>query len=281
MVGSALRHFLTTGGHEVTPVVRNHTGDENAVLWQPLTGQIDAAGLAGVDAVVHLADENIGDGRWTAARRKRILESRIKGTRLLAETLANMPNPPDVLVSASVIGYYGSRRDNLLDENSEPGDDFLTEVVQPAIDAGIRVVILHFGVILTLAGGTLARLHLPFQMGAGGVIGSGQQYLSWITVNDALGVINHALMNDDMRGVYNAVAPNPVTNKMFTHTMGKVMRRPTIAPLPAFAIKLAFGEMGESLLLASQKVSAQKLQASGYEFLYPEIEGALRHLLGR
>lgn len=288
MVGSALRHFLTTGGHEVTPIVRHHSGDENAVLWQPLAGEIDAAGLASVNAVVHLAGEKIGDGRWTAARKKRILESQVKGTRLLAEMLANMANPPEVLVSASAIGYYGSRPDNLLDENGEPGDDFLAEVVQeweaalqPAIDAGIRVVILRFGVILTLAGGMLARLQLPFQLGAGGVIGSGKQYLSWMTLDDVLGVINHALLNDDLRGVYNAVSPNPVTNKTFTRTMGKVMRRPAIAPLPAFAIKLIFGERGVSLLLADRNVSSRKLQDTGYQFLYPDLDGALRHVLGR
>ncbi|MCI0714065.1 MAG: TIGR01777 family oxidoreductase [Chloroflexi bacterium] len=288
MVGSALRHFLTTGGHKVTPIVRHHTGDENAVLWQPLAGEIDSKGLEDVNAVVHLAGESIGDERWTAARKKRILESRIKGTRLLAETLANMANPPGVLVSASAIGYYSSRHGNLLDENSDSGDDFLAEVVreweaalQPAVDAGMRVVILRFGVMLTLAGGMLARLHLPFRMGAGSVIGSGEQYLSWTTLDDVLGVINHSLLNDDMGGTYNAVTPNPVTNKTFTHTMGKVMHRPTLVPLPAFAIKWAFGEMGDSLLLANQKVSSQKLQDSGYEFLYPEIEEALRHVLGR
>jgi uncharacterized protein (TIGR01777 family) len=288
MVGTALRHFLTTGGHEVTRIVRGNAGDDDAVRWQPTGDEIDVQSLQGVNAVVHLAGENIAGGRWTDARKKRIRQSRWEGTRLLAEALASMETPPDVLVSASAIGYYGTRGDELLGENSGPGDDFLAGVVQeweaalqPAIDAGIRVVKLRFGVILSLVDGVLSRLHLPFKMGAGGVVGSGTQYMSWIALDDVLGVINHALLNDEMCGVYNTVAPNPVTNKAFTKAMGTVMRRPTLAPLPAFAVKLAFGEMGESLLLVSQKVSSEKLQATGYEFLYPEIEGALHHALGQ
>lgn len=288
MLGSALRHFLTTGGHKVTRVVREPVDDGNTVLWDPKQEQFNPAALAGVDAVVHLAGENIGESRWSEARKQRILESRIKGTRLLAETLAAMPEPPKVLISASAIGVYGDRGDEWLNEASTTGDDFLSEVVQawesalqPAIDAGIRVVKLRFGVILSLAGGMMSRLHLPYQMGVGGVVGSGDQYLSWIAIDDVIGIINHALLNEQVSGLYNAVAPQPVTNRAFTKTMGHVMNRPTIFPLPGFVVKLVFGEMGESLLLYGQRVSSQKLQQTGYKFLYPELESALRHVLGR
>lgn len=288
MIGSELSAFLSTGGHNVMSIVRSKPTGENEIFWQPSDETLQVSDLPGVDALVHLAGESIASGRWTEERKRRILESRVKGTSLLAKRLAAMKNPPKVVISASAIGYYGKCGAEIVSEDSAPGDDFLADVVQawedawqPAVDAGIRVVKLRFGIVLSLAGGVLAKMHLPFQMGAGGIIGNGQQYMSWVALDDLLGIINHALFNAEMEGVYNAVAPQPVTNKKFTKTMGKVMHRPTFAPLPTPAVKLMFGEMGELLLLGGQNVSAQKLVDTGYEFLYPRLEPALQHALGK
>lgn len=288
MVGSELRAFLSTGGHEPISVVRSKPASASEIYWEPMGGELSADDLAGVDALIHLAGESIASGRWTDERKRRILESRVQGTQLLAETLAAMENPPKVVISASAVGYYGTRGDTWVDETSASGDDFLADVVQawedawqPAIDAGIRVVKLRFGIILSLAGGVLDRMHLPFQMGAGGVIGSGKQYMSWIALDDVLGIINHALFTENMAGAYNTVAPNPVTNREFTKIMGSVMKRPTIASLPGAVVKIMFGEMGEALLLGGQRVSAQKILNTGYEFLYRDLENALKHVLGQ
>ncbi len=286
LVGSELVPFLTTGGHQVTRVVRGDAG-EGELAWNPETGQFDAD-LEGIDAVVHLAGENIANRRWNAAQKKRIRDSRVDGTRVLCENLARMTTPPKVLVSASAIGYYGSRGDQLLDESSSAGSGFLAEVsqeweaaTQPAREAGIRVVNLRFGIILSPRGGALAKVLTPFKLGGGGIVGNGRQYWSWISIDDAVGAVHHAIMTDSLSGPVNAVAPNAVTNHEFTKTLGRVLSRPTLVPLPAFAARLALGEMANELLLASTRVEPKQLSDSAYEFRHCQLEDALRHLLGR
>lgn len=289
LVGSALVPFLSTGGHRVVRVVRSvPKPGEDAVHWDPQTGQLDPASLEGLDAVVHLAGENIAAGRWTAEQKARIQDSRVKSTGLLCETLAKLSQPPKVLVCASAIGYYGNRGDETLYEDSPAGSGFLAEVckaweaaTQPASQAGIRTVLLRIGVVLSPAGGALAKMLLPFKMGLGGVIGSGNQYWSWIGVDDVLGAVHHALMTAGLAGAVNAVAPQPATNTEFTKTLGRVLGRPTFLPLPGFAARLALGEMADDLLLASTRVEPRKLVATGYSFRQPALEGALRHLLGK
>ena len=289
LVGSALVPFLTTGGHRVVRVVRSapQSGD-GAVQWDPQAGQLDPASLEGLDAVVHLAGENIAAGRWTAEQKARIRDSRVRSTGLLCETLAKLSQPPKVLVCASAIGFYGNRGDETLDEDSPAGSGFLAEVceaweaaTQPASQAGIRTALLRIGVVLSPAGGALAKLLLPFKMGVGGVVGSGKQYWSWIGVDDVVGAVHHVLMTDGFDGVVNVVAPQSATNKEFTQTLGRVLGRPTLLPLPGFAARLALGEMADDLLLASTRVEPKKLVETGYIFRHPELEDVLRHLLGK
>ncbi len=289
LVGSELVPFLTADGHRVVRLVRSapKPGDD-AVHWDPQAGQLDPASLEGLDAVVHLAGENIAAGRWTAEQKARIRDSRVKSTGLLCETLAKLSQPPKVLVSASAIGVYGNRGNETLHEDSPAGSGFLAQVceaweaaTQPASQAGIRTALLRIGMVLSPAGGALAKLVLPFKMGLGGVVGSGNQYWSWIGVDDVVGAIYHALMTDGLDGVVNVVTPQPATNREFTKTLGRVLGRPTFLPLPGFAARLALGEMADDLLLASTRVEPKKLVKTGYPFRHPELESALRHLLGR
>ncbi|MDZ4848050.1 MAG: TIGR01777 family oxidoreductase [Pirellulaceae bacterium] len=286
LVGSTLVPMLTTGGHTVTKLVRRAPGEGEAT-WDP-QGKSDASSLEGIDAVVHLAGESIAASRWSAKVKDRIRSSRVQGTRALCESLAKMKSPPRVLVCASAIGYYGDRGDEILTEDSVAGQGFLADVAQeweaatqPASAAGIRVVNLRFGVILSPKGGALAKMLLPFKLGIGGRVGSGKQYWSWISIDDAAGAVHHALMTDSLSGPVNGVAPNPVTNLEFTTTLGRVLRRPTIVPIPVSAARLALGEMADALLLASVRVEPKKLIRTGYEFRQPTLETAFRHLLGK
>jgi len=289
LVGSALAPFLTTGGHRVTRLVRSppRSGDD-ALQWNPEANAIDAAGLEGLDGVVHLAGEPIAGGRWTAAKRTRILDSRVKSTRLLARTLAQLRQPPRALVCASAIGFYGSRGAEVMTEESPPGEGFLADVCQaweeatvPAAQAGIRVVHLRLGVVLSTAGGALTTMLPPFQLGVGGVLGPGTQYVSWIGLDDVLGAILHGLTSETVRGAVNAVAPTPVTNRIFTRVLGRVLHRPTLLPVPAAAARLALGEMADEMLLASTRVDPARLRETGFVFRHPDLEVALRHTLGR
>jgi uncharacterized protein (TIGR01777 family) len=286
LIGRALVPFLTTGGHAVTRLVRGRPG-EGEVAWDPARGALDAAALPALDAAVHLAGESIADGRWTTAKKRRILESRVASTRLVAETLAALPHRPRVLVCASAIGIYGDRGAEVVDERAAPGTGFLADVCRaweaaadPARAAGIRVVHVRFGVVLSAAGGALATMLLPFRMGLGGVVGAGTQYLSWIALDDAVGAVHVALAREALAGPLNAVAPHPVTNREYTRTLGAVLGRPTVVPLPAFAARLALGEMADALLLASTRVEPRVLREAGYAFRFPDLEPALRHLLG-
>jgi uncharacterized protein (TIGR01777 family) len=287
LVGSTLVPLLTTGGHTVTTLVRRKAA-KSEVSWDPNAESFDASPLDGIDAVVHLAGENIAAARWSAKVKEKIRNSRVQGTRVLCEALAKMQSPPKVLVCASAIGFYGHRGSEELTEESSAGIGFLADVAreweeatQSARDAGIRVVNLRFGVILSLKDGALAKMLLPFKLGAGGRVGNGQQYWSWISVDDAAGAISHALMTDSLWGPVNAVAPNAVTNAEFTKTLGRVLKRPTIIPMPAFAARLALGEMADDLLLASIRVQPEQLQRLEYEFRHPTLEIALRHLMGK
>jgi uncharacterized protein len=286
LIGSALVSSLTSTGHAVTRLVRSPPKPgERAAYWDPMAGTIEASAFEGVDAVVHLAGENIAT-RWTAEKKRKIRDSRVRGTQVLCEALAQLAAPPKTLVSASAIGYYGDRGDAILTEDSGPGTGFLAEVcraweaaTEPAQRSGIRVVQLRLGVVLSAAGGALAKMLPPFRLGLGGVLGTGQQYMSWIALDDVIGTIQHAILTDALQEPANAVAPQAVTNREFTKTLGQVLGRPTLFPMPAFAARLMFGEMADALLLASARVQPAKLLAAGYSFRYPELEAALRHVL--
>lgn len=290
LVGTQLASALSQGGHQVARLVRDAaqaaSGD---VVWNPKSGEIDASALESFDAVVNLAGESIASGRWTARKKAEIRESRVAATRRLAGALAGLSPRPRVLINASAIGYFGDRGDERLDETSASGSgDFLSEVcrdwesaTEPAVRAGVRVVLARFGVILSSKGGALAKMLLPFKLCLGGKIGSGRQWMSWIAIDDVVGAIIHALDHSDLRGPVNVVAPQAVTNAEYTKALGRVLSRPTIFPMPALAARTAFGQMGDELLLASQRVQPAKLLASGYAFKYPALEGALRHVLNR
>jgi len=290
LVGSALIPELEERGHRVVRLVRGagHSGD--AVSWDPAAGTIDAEALAESrpGGVVHLAGESIASGRWTERKKREILESRREGTRLLAETIAGLSEPPEVMVSISASGFYGSRGDEFLTEDSESGDTFLARVcreweaaAQPARDAGIRVVHPRLGVVLSADGGALATTLPIFKLGGGGRIGSGRQFWPWAALDDVVGAIIHSLEDESLRGPANVSSPNPERNAEYTRVLGRVLGRPTVVPLPAPAARVALGEMADELLLASARMKPEVLEKSGYEFRYPELEGALKHLLGR
>ncbi len=287
LVGTALIKSLERdGGHEIFRLVRHAPNSRAEIEWSPDRYSIALARIEGFDAVVHLAGESIADGRWTEEKKKRIRESRVKGTRLLGDALANLASPPKSLISASAIGYYGNRGDEVLTEGSAPGDDFLSEVCVEwekatalATEKGIRVVNTRFGIILDANGGALAKMLPPFRMGIGGRIGSGKQWMSWIALDDVVGAIKFALTNETLSGPVNFVAPNPVRNSEFTKTLGKALSRPTLFPIPAFGVRLVFGEMADALLLSSQRVDPESLTKTGYQFQYLGLEGALRHSL--
>ena len=288
LIGAALIASLEAGGHRAIPLVRRAPRPgEDALRWDPASGAITPAGPSVADAVVHLAGDSIMGLRWTAEKKRRIRETRVTATRLLVQTLTRLAKPPAVLVCASGVGYYGSRGDEVLSEESRPGTGFLADLAREweaatatAIAQGIRVVNLRLGVVLSAHGGALAKMLTPFRLGLGGVIGDGTQWMSWITLDDVIGAIRHALTTDALRGPLNVVAPAPVTNAEFTRTLGRALGRPTLVPLPAFAARLALGEMADELLLASQRAVPARLQASGYRFRYPTLDDALRAVLG-
>jgi uncharacterized protein (TIGR01777 family) len=287
LIGSTLVPALRGAGYEVVRMIRRPPANPGEIEWRPDAPTFDRTVLEGAEAVVHLAGENIA-GRWTAGKKQRIRDSRVQGTHVLADTFAGLERPPRVFVGASAIGYYGDRGDVSLDEDAPPGDGFLPEVCQaweaaadPLRRAGVRVAHVRLGLVLSGDGGALGKMLLPFKLGAGGVVGSGRQYWSWVTIDDVVGAILHVLASDQLSGPINTVAPNPVTNREFTKTLGRVLHRPTIVPMPRFAAKLALGQMADELLLASARVVPRRLETSGYAFRYPELEGALGHVLAR
>lgn len=287
-VGSALTASLMQDGHHVVRIGRR-SGHASPVPrlrnvgWDPASGRIDAAALEGVDAVVHLAGENVAGGRWNDTRKAAIRDSRVQGTTLLACTLAAMQRKPSVLVSASAVGIYGNRGDQPLDESSSLADDFLARVgkeweatTAPAAQAGIRVVHARIGIVLGWSGGALARMRLPFLLGLGGPLGDGRQYMSWISLTDAVRALRHCADDAGTRGAVNLTAPQPVTNREFTRTLGRVLRRPAFLPAPAFALRMLLGEMADALLLQGQRVVPAALQRSGFRFVHEQLESALR-----
>jgi uncharacterized protein len=289
-IGAALVPSLRAGGWSVTRLVRGQFGGRNAnieqIRWDP-SKPVDPVAVSGFDAVIHLAGESIF-GRWTARKKQNILHSRVEGTRNLAQALAQAEEKPNVFVCGSAIGYYGDRDEELLREESAPGAGFLAEVCQqweeattPAVQADIRTAHLRTGIVLSAQGGALGAMLLPFKLGLGGRVGDGKQWMSWIHVQDLVGAIHHILKNDLLQGPVNMVAPRPVRNEEFTKTLAGVLSRPAIFPMPTFAVKAVFGEMGEDLLLASQKVEAGKLISSGYPFRYRELKESLQNLAGK
>jgi uncharacterized protein len=292
LIGSALLAVLRSSGHEAIPLVRPDSPRTAASLtWDPRTGSIDAAGLEGIDAVVHLAGTGIGDRRWTAEQKQRIVESRTGPTALLAETLAGLERPPGVLVSGSAIGWYGNRGSEILNEESPPPSpaDFLADVCRQweastaaAEAAGIRTVHIRTGVVLAAQGGVLQRMLTPFRLGLGGRIGSGRQYMSWVAIDDEVGAILHAITNAELSGPVNATAPTPVTNAELTAALGRALKRPTLLPTPVPALKLVYGsELVEHLLVDGQRVVPDRLEGSGYRFVHRDLDGALAAILGR
>jgi len=287
LVGAALLRALVADGHQITRLVHGVASGAGQVAWDPVRPLAPDA-VSGFDAVVHLAGESIAS-RWTPSKKKAIRDSRVLGTANLADALARAPQPPRVFVSASAIGYYGDRADEVLREDSPSArHGFLPDVcrdweavAQPASSAGIRTVHLRTGIVLSAAGGALKQMLTPFRMGLGGKIASGKQWMSWIDLDDEIGAIRHVLTNDSLRGPVNIVSPNPVTNAEFTRTLASALSRPAIFPMPAFAARLLFGQMGEELLLASQRVEPTKLVSSGYVFQKPDLRLALMAILGK
>jgi len=286
-IGSALLPTLRASGAQITRLSRNtapdSAPDEHRIPWDPVQ-PISPQAVSGFDAVIHLAGETIV-GRWTDSKKQKIRESRILGTRNLAEALAKAKEKPHVFICSSAIGYYGNRGDELLNEQSSPGSGFLPQVcgeweaaTHPAAKAGIRTVQMRTGVVLARKGGALGKMLLPFKMGAGGRIGDGRQWMSWIAIQDMIGAIHHTLKRDLVQGPVNFVAPKPVTNAEFTQTLAAVLSRPAVLPVPAFAVKLAFGEMGETVLLGGQRVEPMQLVGSGYPFRYPTLKACLESL---
>lgn len=288
LIGSNLVPLLTTGGHEVIRLARRgSTAVEGSAIWNTETGGIELRVDDPIDAVVHLAGESIV-GRWSPNRKRRILESRVRGTTQIADWIAGLKNPPRIFVSASAIGYYGDRGDEILTERSSKGSGFLADVCTAWESAAARahsdvtrVASLRFGVVLSPRGGALAKMLTPFKLGGGGIIGNGRQFWGWVSVDDAAGTVLHALLREDLNGVVNVVSPHAITNREFTRSLGTVLRRPTIVPMPAIAARLAFGEMADELLLSSQRVLPERLQQTGYAFRHAALDVALRHLLGK
>jgi uncharacterized protein len=288
LVGTVVADALRNDGHTVSQFVRPggimRPGD---VCWDPTSGTVDLAAMEGADVVICLSGANVGEGRWTAARKKVLRNSRVDLTRVLVDALARLKQKPRVFVASSAIGYYGSRGDDLLTESSTAGNDFIALLARDwetesmrAESVGIRTVILRFAVVLSAKGGALRRMVLPFKLGAGGRLGSGKQWMSWVALEDVVQIIRTAISDDRMRGPVNVAAPGPVQNAEFTRVLARVLHRPAIFPAPAFALRLALGEMADSLLLASQRVIPEKLRATGYQFRHENLESALREILG-
>jgi uncharacterized protein len=287
LIGSALIPKLRADGARVLRLVRSEPDGSDDVRWDPAVGTIDAAGLDGVDAVVHLAGAGIGDKKWTPERKQLILESRTKSTDLLARSLAGLSRPPAVLISGSAVGYYGNQGDTELTEESPPGDDFAAQAcvaweaaTAPAVEAGIRVVTIRTGIVLAAQGGALKRMLLPFRLGLGGRIGAGKQYLSWIAIGDHIDAVRHLLTAGSVSGPVNVTAPNPVTNSAFTRALGAAVHRPTVLPTPLLPLKAVYGgELVDHLLVGGQRVLPRVLERERFTFAYPDIDGALRAVL--
>lgn len=284
LIGTALQKSLRAKGHELLLASRRPPKDNSYVQWDVESGFAEPDRLEGIDAVVHLAGENISALRWTDEKKKAIRDSRVLGTRSIVDTISDLKQRPKVLIAASAIGFYGDRGDEELTETSKSGKNFLAEVsreweaeARRAEDSGVRTVLLRTGIVLSKDGGALATMLTPFKFGLGGVIGDGKQWMSWVSLEDHIEAINFALENENIRGAVNSVSPHPVTNQEFTKVMGDVLYRPTFIPVPEFAVHLAFGEMGEALLLDSMKVMPKRLLDAGFKFKFPDLKKAIEN----
>lgn len=286
LIGKALQKSFAAKGYEMILAGRGEPRKPNEIRWSVEDGFAaeDVERLEGIDAVVHLAGEGIAGLRWTDEKKKAIRDSRVIGTRNLVNTLAELKQKPDVFIASSAMGFYGDRGDDILTETSPPGDTFLADVSKEwemesrrAEDSGIRTVLLRTSIVLSKDGGALATMMTPFKFGVGGVIGSGKQWMSWISLDDVIGIINFAIENEKLRGAVNVASPNPVTNEEFTKTLGDVLYRPTFLPLPEFAVNLVFGEMGDALLIDSMRLEPKRLKEAGYEFKFNDLKSALEN----
>jgi uncharacterized protein (TIGR01777 family) len=286
LIGKALQKSFEAKGYKMLLAGRGEPKSASEIQWTVEDGfrEEDLARLEGLDAVIHLAGEGIAGLRWTDEKKKAIRESRVIGTRNVVDALSKLDRKPNVFISGSAMGYYGDRGDEIVTESSRPGDTFLAEVCKEwemesrrAEDLGIRTVLLRTSIVLSKDGGALATMLTPFKFGVGGVVGSGQQWMSWVSLDDVVAIVNFALENENLRGAVNIASPNPVTNEEFTKTLGGVLYRPTILPLPEFAVNLVFGEMGDALLIHSTRVEPKRLQEAGYEFKFTNLKSALEH----
>jgi uncharacterized protein (TIGR01777 family) len=286
LIGTSLVRSLKLSGNTVLSLSR--TPEMDGFKWDPARGEIEVPNNVNIDAIIHLAGENIARARWSKNQKEAILQSRVKGTRLLVDAMIRLQSPPRALLSASGIGIYGDRQDILLDENDQPGEGFLVDVAReweaatiPASEAGIRVANLRMGVVMSTEGSVLKRLLPLFKYGFGAVLGSGNQYMSWVTIDDVVSAIEYILIYEDIKGPVNMVAPNPVSNREFTKTLGTVLHRPAVLKVPSWAIQAVYGEMGKELLLASTRALPNRLLSSGFDFQFPYLENGLRHVLRR
>jgi uncharacterized protein len=286
LIGKALQKSFDHRGYTMLLATRSEPRKANEISWSAEDGfrEEDLERLEALDAVIHLAGESISGLRWTDEKKKAIRDSRVKGTHNIVNTLADLKQKPRVLIAGSAMGFYGDRGDEVVTESSRPGDNFLAEVCKEwemesrrAEDSGIRTVLLRTGIVLSKNGGALATMMTPFKLGVGGVIGSGKQWMSWVSLDDVVEIINFAIENRELRGAVNVASPNPVTNEEFTKTLGEVLYRPTILPLPEFAVNLVFGEMGDALLLNSTRLEPKRLQEAGYEFKFKNLKAAIEH----
>lgn len=288
LIGSHLIPSLEAKGHEIFKLVRKPPGSEDEIQWDSQKGFSDTekTKLENFDAVIHLAGDNVASENWSDAKKKKIRESRVVGTRVLVDALKDLKNPPKTFISASATGFYGDGEDKILTEDGAKGEGFLPDVCAEweaesrKAENFARVVLMRTGIVLAKEGGALEKMLTPFKFGVGGTVGSGKQWMSWIAIDDIVSIINFFLEKPELKGVFNLTAPNPVTNEQFTKTLGQALSRPTILPIPEFAIKLMFGEMGEKLLLEGARILPKRLEEAGYKFQYPELEPALKHVLG-
>ncbi len=284
LLGQALQRSFAEKGYEMLLASRKESTDDKHVQWSIEGGFTNPEKLEGIDVVVHLAGENVSGLRWTDEKKKAIHDSRVLGTRNVVDAISKLKHRPKTFIASSAIGFYGERGDEECTESSAVGDNFLAGVCREwesesrrAEDAGIRTVLLRTGIVLSKDGGALATMLTPFKLGVGGVVGSGKQWMSWISLEDEIAIINFAIENESLRGAVNAVGPNPATNEEFTKTLGEVLYRPTFIPLPEFAVSMIFGEMGDALLLASTKVLPKRLEDAGFEFKYPNLKKAIEN----
>ncbi len=286
LIGKALQESFKEKGYEMLLASRSEPKDAQHIKWDTESGfaDEDLPRLEGLDAAIHLAGEGIAGLRWTDEKKKAIRDSRVDGTRTMIDAFAKLDARPKTFIAGSAVGFYGDRGDDEMTEASAAGDTFLATTCKDweaesrrAEDLGIRTVLLRTGIVLSKDGGALATMLTPFKFGVGGVVGSGKQWMSWISLDDVVGVINYALENENVRGAVNNVSPNPVTNEEFTKTLGEVLYRPTFLPLPEFAVNLVFGEMGDALLLDSTKVIPKRLKDAGYKFKFTDLKSALEH----